>query len=311
MKPILDFFGSLRLTLGLLLLLAFVSVLGTFKPTVPGRFELFYQTIWFRLLLGLLALNLVVCTVRTIHRAFGADRRLAAALDAFARSAEAPKLTDPIDIESLAARCRSQGYRTKRIEDRLLLSSRHWCRWSIPILHISILLIMAGAFLSELGFVGTINIYVGHQSDRYFDWDVERELPIGFTLRLDHFEPEYYPIDLRFATIDRATQEAMQVYTTREGERVALDDGISVEVTRFFPEEEHLVLTILRDGIPQGQYHALSGQRNYPNSIQLNYEIRPVAFRDPLLKQLYSQVSILEQGQVVKQGTIAVNQPLV
>ena len=39
--------------------------------------------------------------------------------------------------------------------------------------------------------------------------------------------------------------------------------------------------------------------------------IKPTAFRDPLLKQLHSEVSILEDGKVVRQGIIEVNQPLV
>jgi cytochrome c biogenesis protein len=39
--------------------------------------------------------------------------------------------------------------------------------------------------------------------------------------------------------------------------------------------------------------------------------IKPTAFRDPLLKQLHSEVSILENGEVVRQGIIEVNRPLI
>jgi cytochrome c biogenesis protein len=84
-----------------------------------------------------------------------------------------------------------------------------------------------------------------------------------------------------------------------------------VDVLRFFPEEQHLVLGIVIEGALIGEYHALSGERAYPNSIDPGVEIKPTAFRDPLLKQLHSEVSILEDGDVVRQGVIEVNTPLV
>jgi cytochrome c biogenesis protein len=39
-------------------------------------------------------------------------------------------------------------------------------------------------------------------------------------------------------------------------------------------------------------------------------ELQPLAYRDPVLRQLHSEVSILEQGKVVRSGVIEVNQPL-
>jgi cytochrome c biogenesis protein len=170
---------------------------------------------------------------------------------------------------------------------------------------------MVGALAAQLGFVGTMNLYVTHQSDKYFDWDIEAESPLGFTFRLDHFEPQYYPIDLRFATYNKETREQLQEFTTREGETVALSPDLSVQVLRFFPEEQHLVLGIVRDGALIGEYHSLSGERTYPNSIDPGVEIKPTAFRDPLLKQLHAEVTILENDEIVRQGIIEVNTPLV
>ncbi|PLX89708.1 MAG: hypothetical protein C0614_01655 [Desulfuromonas sp.] len=265
------------------------------------------------MLLGILALNLAVCTWRTLQRTLGAEKRLQEALRKLSGqtgSAE-NKLPEDLDTEALTTRLQAQGYRVTNVDNRLLASSGHLSRWSVPILHISILAIMLGAWASELGFVGTINMYVTHETDRYFDWEVEGEQPLGFSLRLDHFEPSYYPIDLRFATIDPTSRETIEVYTAREGETVDLGKNMLVEVARFFPEEEHLVLNVLRDGVAIGSYHALSGKRNYPNPLQLGVEIRPMAFRDPVLKQLHSEVSILEGGEVVQQGVIEVNRPLV
>ncbi len=315
MKQLLNFFSSVKLTLALLLGLALIAIGGTIWPVQQDtiqRFELYYQSLWFRCLLGLLALNLASCTWRTFVRVFSEKKRLLALL----------ANTDPLvqksghdlvcgDLETLSVRLQEQGYKTTLSGDRVLARRGLTGSWSLPVMHLSILIIMLGALASQLGFVGTLNMYVSHARDSYFDWSVEEDLPLGFTFRLDHFEPQYYPIDLRFATYDRESHQQLQEFTSREGETVVISPDLSVQVLRFFPEEQHLVLGIVREGTLVGEYHTLSGQRSYPNSIDLGLEIKPTAFRDPLLKQLHAEASILENGQVVRQGVIEVNQPLV
>lgn len=315
MKPALDFLSSVKLTLALLLGLSFVAIFGTIWPVQQDtiqRFELYYQSLWFRFLLGLLALNLAACTWRTFVRVLGEKKRFLALL---ANTEYSPHKTDCEllcnNSAELSNRLQAQGYRVTIAEGRLLARSGLVGRWSLPILHLSILAIMLGALAAQFGFVGTMNLYVTHQSDKYFNWDINAESPLGFTFRLDHFEPRYYPIDLRFSTYDKNSQRELQEFTTREGETVALSSDLSVQVLRFFPEEQHLVLGVIRQGTLVGEYHTLSGKREYPNSIQLEVEIKPTAFRDPLLKQLHCEVSILENGKVVRQGVIEINHPLV
>ena len=311
MKSIFDFFSSVKLTLGLLLGLAVIAVGGTIWPVEQGtiqRFELYYQSLWFRTLLGLLALNLIACTWRTFVRVAGEKKHLLAVL---ASPPDAGPDLPCHDIDKLSERLQTLGYRVTRSGDKVLGRRGLVGRWSLPILHLSILVVMLGALAAQFGFVGTMNMYVTHQSDKYFDWDLQAEHPLEFTLRLDHFEPQYYPIDLRFAVYDKKTRDLLQEFTTREGEVVALSPELSVEVLRFFPEEQHLVLGVIIEGALVGEYHALSGERTYPNSIDPGVEIKPTAFRDPLLKQLHSEVSILEDGDVVRQGVIEVNTPLV
>lgn len=313
MKPILDFFGSVKLTLALLLGLSVVAVFGTIWPVEQGtiqRFELYYQSLWFRLLLGLLALNLAACTWRTFMRVFGEKQRLLNQLE----NTDPTKPGHPLacaDLDELCHRLQEQGCSVTRFDDRVLARRGLFGRWALPILHLSILVIMAGALAAQLGFVGTINIYVKSQTDKYFNWDLGDETSLDFTFRLDHFEPQYYPIDLRFATYDKESRDMLQEFTTVEGETVVISPDLTVQVLRFYPEEQHLILGIVREGILIGDYHSLSGERNYPNTIDPGVVIKPTAFRDPLLKQLHSEVSILENGDVVRQGVIEVNTPLV
>ena len=223
MQKVLDFFGSLKLTLAVLLGLALISVAGTIKPAAPGRFDLFYQAPWFRLLLGLLAVNLLVCTWRTLVRNRGLVDQLLRTLERQTLPAVGPAArVSGVDSGALIDRLQQRGYRTRRSGDRLLASRGLGARWSVPVLHLAILAIMGGGLASELGFVGTINIYVTHATDQYFDWEVEALQPLGFTFRLDHFEPRYYPIELRFATVDPTTRIELATYTAFEGETVDL-----------------------------------------------------------------------------------------
>ena len=135
--------------------------------------------------------------------------------------------------------------------------------------------------------------------------------PLEFTLRLDHFEVIYYPIDLQIAVIDPQRRELLQTVTTREGLTADLGNGLTARVLRFYPEEEHLVLFLERQGAPIGEYHALGGPREYPTNPNPGVILKPAAFRDPVVKQLRSEVAILEGGSEVRRGVIEVNTPLV
>lgn len=306
--------SSLHLTLGLLLGLAFMAVWGTLQPVADGRYAIYYQSTWFRLLLGLLALNLAVCTVKTLLRNLRDRSRLLAQLDSEQPLASPLRavLEAQTDADRLEAALRRQGFRVDRAGERIL-GRRGWAgRWGSTLVHLSVLLLMAGALAGELGFVGTLNIHIGKTSDVYFDWDSKADLPLGFTFRLDHFEPRFYPIELRFEAVDPATGQVLQKYQVKEGEVVELPRaGLSARVVAFIPFEKRLVLELLGNGVSLGEYQGLPAPMQLSNPIDPGFELRPTEFRDPILKQMHSEVSILEGGQVVKQGVIEVNTPLV
>jgi cytochrome c biogenesis protein len=307
MQRLLDFFGSVRLTLGILLLLAVSAVGGTIWPVeqILGegapvqRFDLYYQAWWFRGLLGVLALNLAVCTWRTVCRTVGAHQRLTAQIAALTTTPTGFPLP-AIPCGELTARLKTVGYRVTPAGAGLLVQKWSASRWAVPALHLAVMVIMTGAFASALGFVGTINLYVNHQTDRVFDWATQADRPLEFTLRLDRFEPLYYPIDLQIAVIDPLSRALLQTVTT-----------LIARVLRFYPDDEHLVLFLESRGRPLGEYHALSGQRVYPNNPDPGVLLKPAAFRDPLVRQLRSEVTILEGGREVRRGAIEVNTPLV
>ena len=121
--------ASLRLTVPLLLGLALAAVFGTFAPLEEGRYEIFYQRLWFRLLLGLLALNLSVCTVRSLRQ----RRRMLAApdfpADAAAFDSSWRSLPAGLDRESATARLGALGYRVAAHPRGLLAEQGVGGRW--------------------------------------------------------------------------------------------------------------------------------------------------------------------------------------
>lgn len=306
-SKLIDFCASLRLTLPLLFGLAGIAVFGTIWPSRDTelevlRYELFYQSPWFRLLLGLLAINLIACTLRLIQRRRQEARQWSSRLVSTAGI--------PVEISAPAAVLHKHSYQLCQTEDGWLALRHSWARWSVLIVHLSVLLIMTGALLGGAGFVGTLNIYNGDSSDYIFDWDQQHDRPLGFTFRLDHFAPIFYPIELRFAAIDPNDGHVINEFQVFEGETVNLPSGeLQAKVTKFDPLRKELHLDILQHGQPVRQYLAKDGVRDPDNTIA-GMVLYPLAFKDPMLKQYHSEVSILEDGRVVKQGIIRINQPL-
>lgn len=309
----LQFLSSLKLTLALLLGLSGVAVVGTVFPLAEGRYELFYQSPWFRLGLLLLALNLAACTLTTLRRNLRDRERFFECLRGEQVFAVTPRYLLPAAAEpdALADRLTQLGYRVARRGETLVAQRGLLGRWGSTLVHLAVLMVMAGALAAEFGFVGTLNLHVGDQSATYFDWEHESDQPLGFVFRLDHFAPVYYPIELQFVALHPATRQEVARYTVKEGEEVELPSpGLRAKVVRFDPGAEELVLALSRDGRPLGEYFAMGGKHRADNRIDPGFELRPAAYRDPVLKQLHSEVSILEGGEVVRRGSIEINRPL-
>lgn len=298
---------SVRLTLGLFVAISLYSAVGTLQRPEDGRFELFFQSPPFRFLLVLLAINMLACTLKTIRRNLQDRQRHFSTL---ANPPVSPWI-HRASLATISAQLRRHGYLIQE-EGGRILAQRHLAgRWGSTIVHLSCLLIMVGAISSSLGFVGTMSLYNGDKSDTYFDWNSQSDRPLGFEFRLDHFEPHYYPIELKFVALDSASGQELATLSTREGEIVPLPGGYRAKVIRYYFFEEDLVLQIYNGTQEIGIYHALGGKRSDEKNPRLPFLLKPLAYRDPLLKQLRSEVTILEKGEVVRRGVIEVNDPLV
>jgi cytochrome c biogenesis protein len=302
------FFSSIKLTLTLLLGMAVVAIPGTVIRPEMGRYEVFYQTPWFRALLFLLALNLLVCTIRTIGRNLRDRQRFDDQLSRL--PASAIRLANP-SLDNLQLTLNSLGFRGDQTGNRIWGRRGRIGRWGSTLVHCSLLAIMCGAILGESGFVGTVNTYLHDENHFYFDWDTQQDKALGFALRVDRFELLYYPITLRFDLVDPAEGRKIGTFTQLEGESIELAAGRTrVLIKGFNPDEKVLTLGVFRQGNFLGDYLVSEKGESFGALGNPGFQVKNIQFRDPLLKQMESDVVILENNLIVKRGTISVNQPL-
>lgn len=174
-----------------------------------------YNSWWFMVLLTVFSLNLIVCSIERIPNAW----RLVT-MDNLA--------TDPQRLKKLGMRrsfdfdgslqdalekARSflsrKGWKAKQRDkdgNQLLFSQKGaWSRFGVYTVHSSILIILLGAIIGSPrvannilrnpmhAFKGSISIPETQQSDVIYSFLTGSQLPLGFTVRCDYFNIEYYP----------------------------------------------------------------------------------------------------------------------
>ena len=224
MKKIFRFLASIKLAIILLILLAVASILGTLLPQMPRGFEpraaadwlaslqehygkaavLFeklqliqvYRSAWFLALLGIFALNLIVCTLIRIspkyRRAFRPRLEFDAgnllALKASARFKANASVAETAN--ALKRLLSASRYRVREAggESRILYLARKriWGIFGSDVVHLGLLVVLAGGILSGAGSVRS-------QIELHNTGELKPVPGADFDLRLDKFVTEYYP----------------------------------------------------------------------------------------------------------------------
>lgn len=218
-----DSFSSLRLSIGLLILLAVVSIFGTVIPQnaspeeylraykvstykilkILGFLDM-YHTPWFIFLLALLCLSLVACSLKRFRvtwkffaspmerleegqwKAMGLKRRLAAQVP--------PDQALPLCQETLSRTFAVPKLLDKSVPPHLFAEKAKISHLGVYFIHGSILIILAGALIGLfLGFRGNLILEEGQATDRVILRNGrEVQLP-GFQIGLDKFNVSFYP----------------------------------------------------------------------------------------------------------------------
>ena len=208
------FLSSVKLTIVLLILLAIVSVLGTLIPQQQGaeefaksltpgmfrllsKFQLFdmYNAPWFRLLIGFLALNLIVCSINrfpSTWKRFSArpspDRN-----KPFENTPAENCLEVGDNVNETAGRVEKifqSGYKNVR---KKVTGSSHFfygekgrfSHFGVYVVHLSVLLILTGGLVgSFFGFEAYVNILEGEKTNRVINSKTMTPLRLNFEVLL-------------------------------------------------------------------------------------------------------------------------------
>jgi len=245
-----EFLSSVHLAISLLIILAISSIFGTLIPqnASPEEYLRFYSVStykilkilglldmyhsgWFLFLLGLLSLNLLVCSKRRFRalRNFFSPPQIC--LD------ENQWKSHPLKRKFLAPGHPAEVLRRQqdiltRVFARpkvsrsgnthcLFAEKGKFSRLGFYGIHFSILVILAGALLgSVFGFRGFVNILEGETVDRASLRSKRQIQPLGFQVRLEKFEVSFYP--------SGSPKEYISSVSILEDNRQVLTDSIRV-----------------------------------------------------------------------------------
>jgi cytochrome c biogenesis protein len=198
MKELLRFFSSVRLSVILLIMIA----AGSFIGTVVVRFDV-YHSLPFRILIGLLALNLVFCSLDRLPRVWrrlkSQDKNFAERIPA--RYTDIAEFSGPASVDDAIAAAEhvlsALGGRVKRasLEGSTILYTRRraYAQFGPYLIHLAVLVIIIGGLIgSGFGFKGVVQLYEGERSDTAWSPDGKQIIPLGFIIQCQEFSVEYY-----------------------------------------------------------------------------------------------------------------------
>jgi cytochrome c biogenesis protein len=222
-NPIWDFFASVKLALFTLFFLATTSIIGTIIPqkesfqwyvdrygeSTANLFQILaitpdmYTSVWFLCLLGLLAINLIVCSFDRfpgVWRQIKADN-LATPLARLEKMT--PQLQwhseNPLEptTSALKSTLKTQGWKaSERKDDKgILLFAQKGAltRTGVYIVHTSLLVIFIGAIIGSIwGFKASIMLPETRTTDKVYSSDTRAAIDLGFEVRCDLFNIEFY-----------------------------------------------------------------------------------------------------------------------
>ncbi|HLB25743.1 MAG TPA: cytochrome c biogenesis protein ResB [Nitrospirota bacterium] len=325
-------FSSIGLAVVLLIILAAVSVIGTFIPQAQepqvylqrygeetyrylrllGIIDLYHS--WgFRLLTALLGVNLTVCSARRltglIRRMRGAPpEKTPEAIKALKVSNELPAPERADIIERALA---EKKYKVSRTGNAIYGSKGFIGLWGDMITHLSILLVLLGALVGSAGFVGTVNVYEGDWTETFYNWNAEKEERLGFLLFVEKFTLQHYPADMAVSVRNNVTGSKVGVFKTKEGSPVFLPDTpfkVVPEKADFTKRE--VILDIYSEDRLEGVYNTALPEGGPQAPPHFPYSFSLVSLSAPILKDVASTVAVIDGDKAQERAIVEINSPL-
>lgn len=222
LKTLNDFFSSIKLSISVLIALAATSIFGTviqqekdpsvyvqeYGPNVAKIIQAFnlgdmYHSWWFQLLLILLLVNITVCSLKRLPHAIRLmrdkepvfDGRPVAIHEKWETRLKGSPVADAAGRVEETFRKRFGSVMRKEVEGKVYLfaSKGAWSRMGVYVTHSSLFLFAIGALVgAQWGFKGFVQIPEGSTVEQLRLRSGELK-DLGFGVRCDKFELEYYP----------------------------------------------------------------------------------------------------------------------
>ena len=185
------------------------------------------------------------------------------------------------------------------------LSKLKTLRRSTLVIHLGSIIILIGGLISTFGFIATINIYEGDTIDAVYDWGIEQDVPLGYDLRVDAINLNFYPVGVKVGVLKNGQKSDLVVTRTEDSFVV---ESYRVHVLKLDPvlREIHLRVESL-DGQEIGTL-STGGQKDLPPDFPLDFKL--VAFQDPKVKRVWVDLELRNNGELIASGTSEVNHPL-
>ena len=215
-------FASVKLTITLLLTLAATSIVGTLIPqneeptaylqafgellyrvfALLGLFDM-YHCWWFRTLILLLVINIVVCSIERLkaNRKILFERHPRFNLARYRQlksKSEYNENCDAAQLKSLYPPVISRSFRYQRLEKTdtgfaLYAESGRWTRFGVYIVHLSVVILLIGGLIGSIfGFDGFVNIPEGETVQTIQLRNNDQKLQLDFAIRCDDFNVDFY-----------------------------------------------------------------------------------------------------------------------
>ena len=222
-NPIVEFLSSVRFALLIISLIVVTSIIGTILPQeqplgfyiakygqanaiimeILGLFNT-YSSLWFKSLLLILCLNLIVCSLARIPQVLNFIKKdnLSADIAKLMRSKDKILFTsngDRLGTETVIHELLKQN--KWKVQSRsnagftlFFAEKSAWSRLGAYLVHVSVLVIVLGAFIGSIfGFKAFVMLPEGEvTSEIYQRNDEQTKIPLPFSLRCDGFDIEYY-----------------------------------------------------------------------------------------------------------------------
>jgi len=175
----------------------------------------------------------------------------------------------------------------------------------VLVLHLGVILTVAGAVTSAFGYVATVNIYEGTGVDTVYRWDLEKDSSLGVKLAVRRIISEYYPVPIQVGVLKG--EEKAGLFELKTGKTFVLDRYL-VRAESLEMPFENLTLSVFRDGQFIGTADT-DGARNLPADFP--YDFKLVAYGKLAYKKAGVELALSNGSENVAEGFVEPNNPLV